>query len=81
MAILVKPTPSILFAQCAFDVALSPPRFPAHSLPVAPFLIHLFSWQYVEVGPTVAVWESLSKSEQEQWSKTSQNLKPPRPAE
>ena len=30
MAILVNPARGILFAHCAFDVALSPPRFPAH---------------------------------------------------
>jgi len=29
-AILVSPTRSILLAHCAFDVALSPSRFPAH---------------------------------------------------
>jgi len=30
MAILVNPTQGILFAHRAFDVALSPPRFPAN---------------------------------------------------
>jgi len=34
MAILVNPARGILFAHCAFDVALSPPRFPAHSVPL-----------------------------------------------
>ena len=43
MAILVNPTRRIPFAHCAFDVALSPPRFPAHWLPVSSFLIHLLS--------------------------------------
>jgi len=43
MAILVNPTQRILFAHCAFDVALSPPRFPVHWLPFASFLILYFS--------------------------------------
>jgi len=43
MAILVDPTPGILFAHCAFDVALSPPRFSAHWLRFASFLIPLLS--------------------------------------
>ena len=40
MAILVNPTQSIRFAHCAFDVALSPPHFPAHWLPFASFLTY-----------------------------------------
>jgi len=50
----------ILFAHCAFDVALSPPRFPAHWLPFASFLIRLLSC--VEIGLLAAVWEDLSSS-------------------
>jgi len=30
ISLLVNPARGILFAHCAFDVALSPPRFPAH---------------------------------------------------
>ena len=43
MAILVNPTRSILFAYCIFDVALSPPWFPAQWLPVTSIWICLFS--------------------------------------
>ena len=41
--ILVDRTRSILFAHCAFDGSLSPPRFPAHWLPFPSFLICLLS--------------------------------------
>ena len=51
----VNPTRGILFAHRAFDVALSPPRFPAHWLPFASFLIRLFSCFGVVV--LAAVWE------------------------
>jgi len=43
VAILVNLTQTILFAHCAFDVALSLPHSPAHWLPFASFLIHLLS--------------------------------------
>ena len=43
MAILVNPARSILFAHCAFDVALSLPCFPANWLPFAFFLIRPFN--------------------------------------
>ena len=55
MAVLVNPTRSILFAHCAFDVALSPPRFPVHWPPFAFFLIHLLSC--FGFGLLAAVWE------------------------
>jgi len=55
MAILVNPARSILFAHCAFDVVLSPPRLPAHWLPFASFLIRLLSCFWF--GLLAAVWE------------------------
>jgi len=55
MAILVNPARGILFAHCTFDVALSPPRFPAHWLPFASLPIRLLS--YFGFGLLAAVWE------------------------
>jgi len=43
VAILVNPTQSIFSAHYTFDVALSPPRFPARSLSFASFPICLLS--------------------------------------
>jgi len=55
VAILVNPARGILFAHWAFDVALSPPRFPAHWLPFASLLIRLLSC--FGFGLLAAVWE------------------------
>jgi len=44
-----------LFAHCAFDVALSPPRFPANWLPFAFFLIRLLSCFGFSL--LAAIWE------------------------
>ena len=61
MAILVNLTRRILFAHCAFDVAVSPPRFPAHWLPFASFRIRLLSC--FGFGLLAAVWEDFFSSD------------------
>ena len=56
MEILMTPVRDIPFTHYTFDVALSPPRFPAHWLPSTSFLIRLLSC--FDLYSVAAVWEN-----------------------